>query len=106
MQWAFHQHVWMAETIYLDYAATTPVDPGVVESMLRYMGPDGVFANPASNTHLPGQAAAQAVEDARERVAALIKAAPDEIVWTSGATESINLAIKGVASAHRREGGT
>ena len=94
----------MAETIYLDYATTTPVDPVVVEAMLRYMGPDGVFANPASNTHLLGQAAAEAVEHARERVAALIKAAPDEIVWTSGATESINLAIKGAASARCRAG--
>ena len=94
----------MADTIYLDYAATTPVDPVVVEAMLRYMGPEGVFANPASNAHLLGQAASEAVEEAREQVAALIKAAPDEIVWTSGATESINLAIKGVALARRREG--
>lgn len=94
----------MAGTIYLDYAATTPVDPAVVESMLRYMGPTGLFANPASNTHLPGQAAAEAVERARERLANLINAAPDEVVWTSGATESINLAIKGVAFARRQEG--
>ena len=94
----------MAETIYLDYAATTPVDPVVVETMLGYMGPNAIFANPASNTHLPGQTAAQAVENARERVAELIGAAPDEIVWTSGATESINLAIKGVASARRSRG--
>ena len=94
----------MAEMIYLDYAATTPVDPAVVEAMLRYMGPGGVFANPGSNTHLPGQEAAKAVENAREQVAALISATPDEIVWTSGATESINLAIKGVASAHRTDG--
>lgn len=90
--------------IYLDYAATTPVDSIVVEAMLEYMGPGGVFANPASNTHLPGQAAAQAVEDARERVAGLINANPDEIVWTSGATESINLAIKGAAAAQRSVG--
>lgn len=94
----------MAEMIYLDYAATTPVDPAVVDTMLRYMGPSGVFANPTSNTHLPGQEAAKAVEDARERVAALISATPDEIVWTSGATESINLALKGVASARRTHG--
>ena len=94
----------MAETIYLDYAATTPVDPAVVEAMLRYMGPEGVFANPASNTHRPGREAAQAVEDGREQVAALIKADPDEIVWTSGATESINLAIKGASAARRSVG--
>jgi len=94
----------MADTIYLDYAATTPVDPAVVETMLRYMGPGGVFANPGSTSHLPGQEAARAVEDAREQVAALINAASEEIVWTSGATEAINLALKGVATACHREG--
>ncbi len=104
MGWVFHQRVRMAETIYLDYAATTPVDPAVVDVMLGYMGPGGVFANPASNTHLPGRAAAQAVEDAREQVAGLINANPDEIVWTSGATESINLAIKGTVAARRGVG--
>ena len=67
-------------------------------------GPEGVFANPASNTHAQGQAAAQAVEEARERVARLIGANRDEVVWTSGATESINLAIKGVASARCSRG--
>ena len=96
--------MWMADTIYLDYAATTPVDPAVVEEMVRYMGPDGVFANPASNSHALGQTAAKAVEDARERVAELIGAARDEVLWTSGATESINLAIKGVALARCRRG--
>ncbi|MYG24778.1 MAG: aminotransferase class V-fold PLP-dependent enzyme [Boseongicola sp. SB0677_bin_26] len=94
----------MADTIYLDYAATTPADPAVVDAMLRYMGPGGVFANPASNTHLPGQEAAVAVDIARDQVAALMKAAPDQIVWTSGATESINLAIKGAAAARRSVG--
>ena len=94
----------MTEMIYLDYASTTPVDPTVVEAMLRYMGPGGIFGNPDSNTHLPGQEAAKAVEHAREQVATLISATPDEIVWTSGATESINLAIKGVASADRTFG--
>ena len=102
--WAYHRLMWMAETIYLDYAATTPVDPAVVEAMLRYMGPEGVFANPASNAHAQGQAAAKAVEEARERVADLIGATSDELVWTSGATESINLAIKGVATARARAG--
>ena len=94
----------MSNTIYLDYAATTPVDPAVVETMVHYLGPDGVFGNPASNTHRLGQEAAKAVEDARERVADLIMARPDEIVWTSGATESINLAIKGVACTANRQG--
>ena len=94
----------MKKTIYLDYAATTPVDPAVVDTMVEYLGPTGVFGNPASNKHLPGQEAAKAVAHARECVAELIEAAPDEIVWTSGATESINLAIKGVALAHRDKG--
>ena len=94
----------MADTIYLDYAATTPVDPAVVETMLRYMGPGGVFANPGSTSHLPGQEAGRAVEGAREKVAALLNATADEIVWTSGATEAINLALKGVASARHKDG--
>ena len=94
----------MTETIYLDYAATTPADPAVVESMTAYLGPTGIFANAASHTHLPGQMAAKAVEEARECVAGLIGASPDEIIWTSGATESINLAIKGVAKAYRDKG--
>jgi len=91
-------------TIYLDYAATTPADPAVVDAMLAHLGPKGVFANPASIKHLPGQEASKAVECARERVAELIEASPDEIVWTSGATESINLAIKGVALACQDKG--
>lgn len=91
-------------TIYLDYAATTPADPTVVDAMLTYLGPEGVFGNPASIKHLPGQEAGKAVERARECVAELIEASPDEIVWTSGATESINLAIKGVALACRDQG--
>lgn len=91
-------------TIYLDYAATTPADPAVVDAMLTYLGPEGVFGNPASIKHLPGQEAGKAVERARECVAELIEASPDEIVWTSGATESINLAIKGVALACRDHG--
>lgn len=97
-------HDWMTGTIYLDYAATTPVDPAVVDSMVAYMGPSGVFGNPASSKHILGQEAGKAVEGARESVAELIEAAPDEIVWTSGATESINLAIKGVAQACRPRG--
>ncbi|PID61840.1 MAG: IscS subfamily cysteine desulfurase [Gammaproteobacteria bacterium] len=81
--------------IYLDYAASTPVDPRVADKMMNYLTLDGVFGNPAS-THAAGLAAAQAVDEARQHVADLIGASPKEIVWTSGATESDNLAIKGV----------
>ncbi|MCB1816223.1 MAG: aminotransferase class V-fold PLP-dependent enzyme, partial [Candidatus Competibacteraceae bacterium] len=85
--------------IYLDYAATTPVDPRVAELMWSYLGPEGDFGNPGSSTHAYGQRARQAVEQAREQVAALINADPREIVWTSGATESDNLALKGALRA-------
>jgi len=88
--------------IYLDNAATTPVDPRVVDAMLPYLC--GQFGNPASGTHEFGQAAARAVELARTHVAALINANPNEIVWTSGATESTNLALKGVAFANAARG--
>ncbi len=90
--------------VYLDYAATTPVDPAVVEKMLQYMGPKGVFANASSSSHKLGQKAARVIESAREQVAELIGADPDEIVWTSGATESINLAIKGIVSSRQGQG--
>ena len=81
--------------IYLDYAATTPVDPRVIEAMLGYLGPERDFGNPGSSTHVFGQRAKQAVEQARQQVAALLNADPRDIIWTSGATESDNLAIKG-----------
>lgn len=93
-----------ARAIYLDNAATTPVDPSVVAAMLGFLGPDGDYANAASDTHGPGHAAAAAVALAREEVAALVGAEPREIVWTSGATESDNLAIKGAAEFHRERG--
>lgn len=80
--------------IYLDYAATTPVDPRVVDAMLGCLGPDAVFANPAS-THAPGRSARALVERARAQIAARVGAQPGEIVFTSGATESSNLALKG-----------
>jgi len=80
--------------IYLDYAATTPLDPRVLQAMLPHLTADGSFANPAS-THGPGYKARAAVERARAQVAALLGAEAPEIVWTSGATESNNLAIKG-----------
>ena len=94
----------MKTPIYMDYAATTPVDPAVVAVMIRYLGPDGVFGNPASRFHSFGREAEEAVERARGQVAALINAEPREIVWTSGATESNNLAIKGAAACHADRG--
>ena len=90
--------------IYLDYAATTPVDPGVVRVMNDFLTADGVFGNPASVTHSFGRAAAEAVENARREVAALMSAEAEEIVWTSGATEAINLAMKGSALARKDRG--
>ncbi len=93
----------MTSSIYLDYAATTPVDPRVAELMLRYMTPTGAFGN-ASSTHLIGQAAKNAVDDARAAVASVIAAHPEEIIWTSGATEAINLALKGASQLYQRKG--
>lgn len=90
--------------IYLDYSATTPVDPRVAEKMMQYLTMDGVFGNPASRSHPYGWAAEDAIEEARSQVAALINADPKEIVWTSGATESDNLAIKGAAAFNERRG--
>jgi len=90
--------------IYLDYAATTPVDPRVSDVMLRYLNMDGIFGNPASSTHIFGQNAAEAVNTAREKIAAILKADPREIIFTSGATESNNLAIKGLAQFYRSRG--
>ena len=94
----------MRKPIYLDYSATTPVDPRVAEKMCRYLTPDGEFGNPASRSHQFGWAAEEAVEEARAQVAALIGADPKEIVWTSGATESDNLAIKGAAHFYQTKG--
>lgn len=88
----------MKKPVYMDYAATTPVDPVVAEEMSRYLTIDGVFGNPASRSHAFGWQAEAAVENARKQVADLINADPREIVWTSGATESDNLAIKGAAA--------
>jgi cysteine desulfurase len=94
----------MKKPIYLDYSATTPVDPRVAEKMCKYLTLDGEFGNPASRSHPFGWHAEEAVEEARANVAALIGADPKEIVWTSGATESDNLAIKGVANFYGKKG--
>jgi len=90
--------------IYMDYSASTPVDPRVAEKMMACLTPDGNFGNPASRSHLFGWKAEEAVETARRNVADLIGADPREIVWTSGATESDNLAIKGVAHFYHKKG--
>lgn len=94
----------MKTPIYLDYAATTPVDPRVAQKMCRFLTLDGDFGNAASRSHTYGWNAEAAVEEARTQVAALIKADPKEIVWTSGATEADNLAIKGVAAFYQKKG--
>ena len=88
--------------IYLDYSATTPVDPRVLDKMLPFL--QGNFGNPASRSHAYGWDAERAVEQAREDVAALVNADPREIIWTSGATESTNLAVKGAAHFYRDKG--
>ena len=90
--------------IYLDYSATTPVDPRVAETMCTFLTPQGIFGNPASRSHAFGWQADDAVEAARSNVAALVNADPREIIWTSGATESNNLAIKGAAHFYRKKG--
>ncbi|MCU7936581.1 MAG: IscS subfamily cysteine desulfurase [Candidatus Thiodiazotropha sp. (ex Dulcina madagascariensis)] len=90
--------------IYMDYSATTPVDTRVAELMCRYLTPDGDFGNPASRSHAFGWTADDAISAARQQVADLVNADPKEIVWTSGATESDNLAIKGVAEFHAKKG--
>lgn len=94
----------MNQPIYLDYAATAPVDQSVADKMWHYLTMDGSFGNPASTTHRYGAGAAHAITQAALQVAQLINAQPQEIIWTSGATESNNLAIKGVAEFYRHKG--
>jgi cysteine desulfurase len=91
------------KAVYLDYAATTPVDPRVAQKMSACLLVEGNFGNPASRSHVYGWEAEEAVEHARTQVAALINADPREIVWTSGATESDNLALKGVADGAEKK---
>jgi cysteine desulfurase len=88
--------------VYMDYAATTPVDPRVVEKMMPFLSGD--FGNAASKQHVYGWVAEAAIDDARESVASLVNCDPGEIIWTSGATESNNLAIKGIAESQRNRG--
>jgi len=90
--------------IYLDYSATTPLDPRVAEKMAACLTLEGNFGNPASRSHLFGWKAEEAVENARRQVADLVNCDPREVVWTSGATESDNLAIKGVAHFYGKKG--
>ena len=92
----------MSQPIYLDYSATTPVDPRVVDRMVPYLYER--FGNPASNSHAYGWEAEKAVEAARAQVAELVNCDPRELVWTSGATEAINLALKGAARFHKERG--
>jgi cysteine desulfurase len=89
----------MKKPLYFDYAATTPVDPRVAKVMAGYLTADGVFGNPGFNTHFYGWEAQEAVDKARQQVADLLRASPEEIIFTSGATESNNLAIKGLFEA-------
>ncbi|WP_392561582.1 IscS subfamily cysteine desulfurase [Orbus sturtevantii] len=90
--------------IYMDYAATTPVDPRVAEKMMQFLTPDGIFGNPASRSHRFGWQAEEAVDIARNQIADLIGADAREIVFTSGATEADNLAIKGAAHFYQAKG--
>ena len=94
----------MQYPIYLDYSSTTPVDPPVSEKMVECLTLEGNFGNPASRSHLLGWKAEEAVETARRQVADLINCDPREVVWTSGATEADNLALKGVAHFYSKKG--
>ena len=90
--------------IYLDYSATTPIDKRVADKMAEYLTIEGNFGNPASRSHEFGWTAEQAVDQARQDIADLVKCDPREIVWTSGATEADNLAIKGAAHFYKKKG--
>lgn len=93
----------MKRLIYLDYAATTPILPEISQAMIRCLSIEGDFGNPASQSHHYGWDAGQHIKTSRQQVAELIQAQPHEIIWTSGATESNNLALKGAADAYRNQ---
>ena len=90
--------------IYLDYSATTPIDKRVADKMAQFLTIEGDFGNPASRSHEFGWTAEKAVDQARQEIADLVNCDPREIVWTSGATEADNLAIKGAAHFYRKKG--
>src|SRR5450432_4820471 len=92
----------MKKPIYLDYSATTPVDPRVAAKMIPFLTEQ--FGNPASRSHAFGWTSEKAVEEARDEVAKLVNCDPRELVWTSGATEAINLALKGAAHFYKDKG--
>ena len=94
----------MLTPTYMDYSATTPVDKRVAEKMAKFLTLEGDFGNAASRSHYYGWQAEKAVDKARSQVASLVGADPREIVWTSGATESNNLAIKGIANFYHKRG--
>ena len=94
----------MRSPIYFDYSATTPVDPRVMDAMVKCLTLEGNFGNPASRSHVFGWKAEEAIEEARQHVADLLHCDPREVVWTSGATESDNLALKGVAHFYQSKG--
>lgn len=94
----------MLTPTYMDYSSTTPVDPRVAQKMAKYLTMEGDFGNAASRSHYYGWQAEKAVDEARSQVADLVGADPREIVWTSGATESNNLAIKGIANFYHKRG--
>lgn len=92
------------QPLYLDAASTTPVAPEAIEAMLSYLGLDGCYYNPSSTNHLPGQEAVASVDMFRTVIAASIGCEPEEVVFTSGATEANNLALRGIAHAHASQG--
>ena len=94
----------MLTPTYMDYSSTTPVDPRVAKKMAKYLTMEGDFGNAASRSHYYGWQAEKAVDEARSQVADLVGADPREIVWTSGATESNNLAIKGISNFYHKRG--
>ncbi len=94
----------MSTPVYMDYSATTPVDERVAQKMIQHLTMDGDFGNPASNSHYYGWKADKSVKKARQQVADLVGADSKEIIWTSGATESDNLAIKGIAHFYHKKG--